>query len=228
MDGGVAASSVNYISPSAAYPGGTVFNGTLFWTFSEKKAAFNFSYQERVNKYNGGSSYTFVDGNAGTGLNYNTSNDADYPVLQVFNNKLYSGWQENGAVGQNHLDVYGGGSTWTQVSPALGFNYNTASDAQSFNTALFGGRLYAAWGEQDTAKYQLRVADYNSNDAAPAFTFVDGNIVTGLNFDTAQDASYNAGFLTVPALVTLNNGLYVLWIEQNAVGKHQIRVSVGR
>nr|HNI26459.1 hypothetical protein [Leptospiraceae bacterium] len=149
----------------------------------------------------------------------------------VFNNKLYWFWTEDkgASLFQIRVKVYNGNDSspvWTFVDGGgvNGINKDNTKSANNngadpFSAAVLNGKLYLSWDEfNGSAVSQIRVAVYNGNDAAPVWTFVDGNGVNGLNRN-ASFGAYN------PTLSILNNKLYNIWQEDNGTCA-QIRAAV--
>ncbi|HLD63417.1 MAG TPA: hypothetical protein VI913_00805, partial [Candidatus Peribacteraceae bacterium] len=99
---------------------------------------------------------------------------------------------------------------------ANGINKDVTKRALSPQVAFAGGTLYVGW--QEGQPPQIRVAAYNSNDASPSWSFVDGNGQFGLNKDAGQSAASLE-------LSELNGKLYATWSESGG-GAYQIRVAV--
>ena len=97
---------------------------------------------------------------------------------------------------------------WTAVDGGASLNFNSSVQADFPQLASHGTGLYATWVEN----YTIRVASYNGNDSAPAWTFVDGNTAGGLNRDPVKYAQE-------PQLAVYNSKLYAVWTEE-AVSYH--------
>lgn len=194
--------------------------------------------QIRVRKYNGGTSWTFIDdvtnvnNTAGTenGLNKEPTenNAANMPVLAAYNGALYVAWAEGtydrtgwGAMSQIRLRRYNG-TSWAWVDGGLDPGLNKNCQVPAVNPVLmaFGSKLYLTWEEIwektfETEFYsQIRVMKYDGTTPS----FIDGNIATGLNFVTThdKDAYY-------PNFTVYNGDLYVVWHENNTTAD-QIRM----
>jgi len=103
-----------------------------------------------------------------------------------------------------------------------GINKESAKDAFSPQLTIFNSKLYVIWEENkiglgSSVVGQIRVAVYNGNDSAPAWSFVDGDGVNGINKNCWQNAS-------APKLVIANARLYATWQESNGFA-NQIRVA---
>lgn len=53
--------------------------------------------QVRVARFNGGNTWSILNGGTSTDLNFNASNNASAPSLTSFNGKVYSSWEEQGS-----------------------------------------------------------------------------------------------------------------------------------
>ncbi len=154
--------------------------------------------------------WSFVDGNGPNGINKDVSKNAATPGAVDFNSKLYAIWTEpnSSGIGQVRVVVYNGNDSspqWTFVDNGInGLNSNSTFQAITPNLSIVNSKLYATWVEYGlTSVYELRVAVYNGNDAAPSWSFVDGG---PLNLDLSQNA-------ILPQMAAVNNSLYVTWIE---------------
>jgi hypothetical protein len=212
---------VNGINRNAANNAGVsrliVFNGKLYAAWTESDAAL--VYHLRVAVYNGDDaspSWSFVDGNGAKGLNKNTAMNANNSQFAILGTKLYVLWDEpNGAAFQIRAAVYNGNDaspSWAFVdgNGLNGINKNPTLTAGAPYPAIYGSKLYAAWFENNGTHQQLRIAVFNGNDAAPSWTFVDGNGVNGINKDISHDAER-------PQLAVFEDKLYVIWTENNQV-----------
>ncbi len=100
---------------------------------------------------------------------------------------------------------------------ADGLNHDPTLAGESPEPAVFNSKLYAIWTENNGPAFQIRVAVFNGDNGSPAWTFVDGNGTTGINYDTNEHAWY-------PFLAVCNNKLYATWSEEPS--PNQIRVAV--
>ena len=159
------------------------------------------------------SGWSVVSGS--NGLNQNPSVNGVFGKLAVSNSKLYAIWYEADSTEQIRAAVYNGNDSapsWSSIDGggASGMNFNASKHAFSPVLITFNSKLYATWNEANSedsgAGEALRVAVYNGNDSAPSWTFVDGNVFTGLNYDSTQPA-WNAQF------AVFNSKLYLTWTE---------------
>jgi len=221
IDGGGASDSINKdTNKDAWYPDLAVLNGELYAVWTEMGG----TWSTRVAKYSGDDSapsWTFVDGDGVNGINYDVTDGAMKPKAAVLDNKLYVTWTEFGPnANQTRVAVYGntpGSWTFVDGNDVDGINYDVNQDAEEPELAIFNNKLYATWSETDGTAKQVRFAEYNGNDSAPAWTFKDGNIATGLNYNTVKDG-------TTPFMKVYNSNLYLTWSELDASAKTQIRV----
>lgn len=205
-----------------------VFNSKLYGLWSETSV-----YRRTVGRVYSDTPGTWNTVTAGiaSGENKNANADAKFGSAIVFNNKLYWFWTEDkgASLFQIRVKVYNGNDSspvWTFVDGGgvNGINKDNTKSANNngadpFSAAVLNGKLYLSWDEfNGSAVSQIRVAVYNGNDAAPVWTFVDGNGVNGLNRN-ASFGAYN------PTLSILNNKLYNIWQEDNGTCA-QIRAAV--
>ncbi len=172
--------------------------------------------------------WLFVDGNGVSGLT-NSGQQAYFPTLIVFNNKLYASWTEYNPTtfqGNIYVRAYNGNDqspSWTPVEGNgvnNGLNANNAHDASLPSLSVFNSKLYALWLEDSgTGVYQVRVKVYNGNDSAPNWAFVDGG---SINVNPLINTNgFNA---TGPRLIVVGGTLYGMWLENdNSNGKFLVR-----
>ncbi|MDG0814047.1 hypothetical protein [Cohnella rhizosphaerae] len=159
--------------------------------------------------------WSFVDGNGTTGLNYDVSKAASTPYMVNFGGSLYVTWAESsGTNGQIRVKKYDSDSgTWSTADNDTPLNVNAAKDAQNPTLAVLGGTLYAAWQEAGSPYWQVRVKKLT----ATGWVSVDGDGAGGLNYNTSNNAR-NA------KLAAYNGSLYLLWDEALGSGITQMRV----
>lgn len=208
----------------ASAPRPVDFNSKFYLTWEESNGA---TSQIRVAVYNGNDGapvWNFVDGNGVDGINYDVTKNANRPHPLSFNTKLYLTWQEDsGAANQIRVAVYNGNDgapTWAFVdgNGVTGLNKDVTRSASRPRLASLSSKLYLCWAESNGTTTQTRVAVYNGNDGAPAWSFVDGNGVNGLNRDTAENSA-------TPQLAEKSGKLYSVWPETNS-GAAQLRAVV--
>ena len=157
------------------------------------------------------------------GINKDTSRTARDPQLTVLGRKLYATWREdNGTADQIRVAVYNGldlTPAWTFVdgNGANGINKDVTKNIERPQLTVARNKLYATWTEFEPQS-QIRVAVYNGLDLTPAWTFVDGNGVNGINYDTGRPASEaQFGFF--------RGKIYMTWTESNG-SDDQMRVAM--
>lgn len=207
----------------ASFARAAVFSGSLYVTWTENNSGV---FQVHVYRYNGNDAspaWTAVDNPsaAATGINKDTSKDASNSVLVTLNNKLYAIWAES-SNGKDLIRVAlypGSAALWTTFVDAGGLNRDATRFGAVPEGCVLNGKLYVTWREFNGTTYQVRLAAYNGNDAAPAWSFVDGGGTTGLNKDPGKTADQ------VHCAVS-NSKLYLTWQETNSATVNQVRVAV--
>src|SRR3990172_5221825 len=219
-------SGINHdVMQDVFFPQLTVLGSHLYATWRESNGT---AYQIRVAVYNGNDSapaWKFIDGNSANGINKDATEDGYYHQLTALSSKLYAIWQEsNGTAYQIRVAVYNGDGkspAWAFVdgNGAIGINKDATKDGYNPQLTVYGSKLYATWYELTDQASQIRVAVYNGTDNSPAWAFVDGNSVKGINHDATKDAFD-------PQLTVFGSRLYATWKEKSAAG-HQVRAAVG-
>jgi hypothetical protein len=210
----------------------TVFNSKLYTTWQESAGK---TSQIHMAVYNGNDSspvWSFVDGNE-VGIKKDASTLPTAPQLTVLNAKLYATWYEfyeNAMTAQIRVAVYNGNDSspvWSFVdgNGTNGINKDATKFALDPQLTVINSKLYATWYEfyKNTEPAQIRVVVYNGNDSSPAWLFVDGNGINGINKDAAKSA-------IEPQLTVFNSKLYSIWTEYvgSGIPLFQIRVAVGQ
>ncbi|MCT4508076.1 MAG: cohesin domain-containing protein [Tepidibacter sp.] len=182
-----------------------VYNNELYACWGEMNS--NDIYKTRVKKYDG-SKWIEVDNG---GLNFNSTRSPIYPKLEVYNNELYSIWQEKAEeVNQIRVKKYDG-SKWIGVDDG-GLKFDLSKHVNgNLDLKVYNNKLYAIWNEDEGNRiYQLRVKKYNGSK----WVGVDNG---GLNFDSSRETY-------APNLEVYNNELYATWTEINSMDITQIRI----
>lgn len=190
------------------------YNNTVYAIWAE-------SAKIRVSRYDGGTSWTFVDGG---GLFWNSA-ACFPPSAAVVDNYLYVAWGESdtefGGTPRIHAKRYDG-SSWTFVQSYTsgqlddGRHYiNLMASGYSYSPALgvHNGKLYISWIEQTniTFNFQLHVSEFNGTN----WTSIDGaDQEAGLNYN--YDGFYQRTVIPI-TLTSYNNSLYISWKEYSAV-----------
>jgi len=180
-------------------------------------------------------SWTSVENSTTSGINRNSSYNAEAPELTVFNTNLYATWQESNSdnVTQIRVAVFNGNITspsWNFVDngdSTKGLNMIIDSDVNENATAprmtVFNSSLYLTWLQEHGLSKQMRLAKYNGNDSSPEWTVVDrydefGVSRFGLNYNILKVAA-------TPVMAASSSKLYAAWSEHdNSSGITQIRV----
>ena len=200
------------------------FNSELYAIWDEWISSASMKTQIRVAKWNGISSWIFVDGNSTTGIERDYQNYPTDPRLVEFDAALFAIWLEASVSGTKPYQVrvtkWDGSETWDFVDGDgdNGINKNSTLEAESPQLTVFNSKLYATWLERpDSVSYsfQVRVAEW---DGDTNWNFVDGDETTGINFNTDLRASR-------PQLAVYGSTLYAIWPENNSSGVSQIRVA---
>ena len=175
-----------------------------------------------------------MDNSTFSGLNRNSSYNAEAPELTVFNSKLYAVWQESNSnnVTQIRVAVFNGNITspsWSFVDngdSTKGMNMIIDNDGNENATAprmiVFDSSLYVTWAQERGLSKQIRLAKYNGDDSSPEWVAVDryddlGISRFGLNYNTLKVAA-------TPVMAVSGSKLYAAWSETNSSGINQIRV----
>ena len=196
------------------------FNSEVYAAWSETDST---ASQIRVARYNNSSSWTFVDGNASTGINKTTSKNATDPSMAVLSNKLYIAWSETNADNRTQIRVKSyDGSNWSFVdggNATKGINKDYTQNASypqlvKVTDNSSSSKLYAVWLEENGST-QVRVAEF---DGTSTWSFKDGDSFDGLNLNTAKITGK-------PNATAYLNQLIVAWSETNSLGVPQIRVA---
>jgi len=197
----------------SASPEPIVFDSKLVMIWSETLCPYTYDpeiRQIRARRWDGGTNWTFIDGNTDFGLNYDPSNDAYNPSTTVFNSKLYLAWSEDNSSDVKQIRVKKwDGSSWSFIdgSSDAGLNYESGNSADYPFITSFDSKLFVAWSEYDGTDYILRIKEWDGDN----WRFVDGNTADGLVYDSTKskvDAQ--------PKLIVYQSDLYILWIEKNA------------
>jgi hypothetical protein len=192
-------------SGSTSAPALWVHAGVLYASWVESYAGAGGAYQLHVKRYDGGTSWSFVDGGGFTGLNVDTNRPANRPSFATWNNALYLFWTEANASSKRQIRAkrYDGGATWTAVDGGSGLNYNSGNSVDLARAVPYNNGLYAFWVEN----YRVRIKSYNGSGWSTA----DGNAGFKQN-------ALNYVFENVPPAAFAYGGrLYFTWGEDVSV-----------
>lgn len=165
----------------------------------------------------GSASWRHVEGARGS-INHDPTFVSSTPQLTVVGTKLYAIWREEDPavhVPRVRVGVYGANDAapvWNLVDGGgvSGLNEDPAAKAFGPRLTALGSKLYATWQENDLPNtVQVKIAAYDGDDAAPAWTFVHGSGATGLN------APGNFG--QFPQLTAFSSRLYAAWFASGQV-----------
>lgn len=225
----------------AQFAHGVLIPGTpnrVFITWAETTAAGN--AQIRVKTYATDRFPPLWSYQEGAGINWNAAMHATGPMLVRLGTGLYLVWQEISSTANNPSQIrvasYNGVLTapqWIYVEKLapnnVGLNRDTTQSAAAPHAAIHSSKLYVAWHEviATASAPQIRVAVYNSQDVAPAWTFVDGNQANrGINYGATSPAQ-NVRLVSCASLNNATTILYAAWEEQEPTTRaQQIRVAV--
>lgn len=205
MIDGAGANGINFNTADSAFnPNMVSYNGNLYVTWVETNGS---CYQTRVKQYNG-TTWSFIDGGATTGLNYNTGQYAESPSIAVYQGNIYTAWYERNAtsmVWQLRVKTYNtSNSTWSWADGggAYGLNYNTAYGATTpYGQCMivYNNSLFTTWYELNSSNFsQIRYKSFeNGLDAITATgggfsesTNNDGSVPGVMDFNLSTQA-YN-------------------------------------
>ena len=211
VDGGAVTGLNQNVGVLANDPKGVEFGGQLYLTWSEGGTS-----QIRVKKFDGVSTWSFVDGGTGTGINFNTGQAAGNPMLAVHGGTdLYAVWQEFVGGFQTMISKrYTGGSSWTSAG---NFSYSGSVNSYGVFVLPFESDLFAMWSEASGGIFQMRTKYYNSG------TWSSAESAAGLNFETAENANSSGNDL--PSGTEHDAKLYTAWSETNGTAR-QLHISV--
>ena len=230
---GITGINVN-TSRDATQPRLASSNSNLFAIWSENGSD-NVTGQIRVKvSIESSTSWISVDSSTSSGINRNSSYNAEAPELTVFNSKLYAVWQESNSnnVTQIRVAVFNGNITspaWSFVDngdSTKGMNMIIDNDGNENATAprltVFNSSLHVTWAQERGLSKQIRLAKYNGDDSSPEWVAVDryddlGISRFGLNYNTLKVAA-------TPVMAVSGSKLYAAWSETNSSGINQIRV----
>lgn len=197
----------------AAFPALAAVDGVLYAAWHEHSGT---AWQVRAAAFDG-TSWSFADGGGPAGLNASPAASALHPALAAFSGRLYAAWQESaGGRRRVRVAVRGASGAWVRVD-GTGLAVDPARDAVAPVLAVHGGRLYLAWHEDNGAARRVRAAVYGGDDAAPAWSLVDGAGPGGVGGEPGRHALF-------PVLASGGGALHAAWYELTPAGR-QVRVA---
>ncbi len=206
-DGGAAYGINQGSNRTGSIPQLAVYGSNLYAIWREFNGT---TYQIRVKEYNG-SLWTFIDGGAAIGINYNYNppgeKSGDEPQLAVFEDLLYAIWIEPSTSlnGQIRLKAYDSSiPSWSWADGGIddGINFTAGSAGFYPQLATFGGDFYGIWREGNS---QIRVLKKNGGSS---WSSVDGGGADGINYETGETGIN-------PQLTEFGSHLYAAWSEFN-------------
>jgi len=208
---------------SAFNPKDVPFGTKFYVAWAENSAANSPPAQIHVDSTSDDITFTNVDGGLPTMSETGVAGAAT-PFLAVNNGKIYVAWVGSyaGSVNRVRVAVYNGNDgspSWAPVDNGIGLNFNSSLGAITpMMVTATNNQLYISWTESNSQLVtQVRVAVYNGNDGSPAWTFVDGGGLNGLNFNSSINSF-------APSLTNFNGNLYSAWEEFNSGGTDLSRV----
>ncbi|MBF0239860.1 MAG: fibronectin type III domain-containing protein [SAR324 cluster bacterium] len=199
---------------SAETPHMVVLDSKLYGVWKENNGTAN---QVRVARWDGGTSWTYIDGNSANGLNFDSGKQTTACRLAVVEEKLYAVWQEyNGTAEQVRVAQWDGSSKWTFVDGNSKSGINKASDQSASNPypTVLNAKLYVTWQEGNGNAEQVRIARW---DGDASWSFIDGNNSTGINYRTDKNG-------TSPKILAFQANLLAVWLESDGTAD-QVRVA---
>jgi len=230
IDGG-GASGIGYDSTkSADSPSLAVYNGSLYavWVEECQISVPNTTIKQQVHsaRYDGGSSWTFVDGMDANGVTdffasgyTSTDNHHASKVVAVGDNTgLYVAWSERYTGSTDAMELHVAkydGASWGVIgntTAVSGLNFDTSKRADYPSIATDGaGHLYLAWIEPTVTACRVHVKYFDGTN----WSHLSG---TGLNYDLTKYIN------NPPKIAYFDGAAYVAWDEANASGINQIRL----
>ncbi|WFD08722.1 hypothetical protein [Tepidibacter hydrothermalis] len=188
------------------------WNNELYYIWEEYDE--NNVIQLRVAKNNGtnllevdNASSEFVEIDNGS-LNYDTSKNAEFDKIEVFNNELYIIWDEYEIKGwkDKKIKKYNEGK-WIEVDTSFSKN---GADKKAI---MYNNELYLMWAERNKNEgRKIKVKKYDGIK----WIDVDKGF---LNYDSSKDAFF-------PEPIIYKGDLYVSWVEYDKNGNRQIRMKI--
>lgn len=165
------------------YPELSVYNGKLYISWQERNSSF--IEQARVKRYDGGTTWTLVDGNGENGLNYNTGYRAQVPCIKAFGPNLYLAFFEyDGTKMDLRVKKYDG-TTWSAADSG-NVNINTFNNSTRVDLEEYNGSLYMTWIKNGSDVYTKLYDGTN-------WVLVDDASYPTLNMDVYFSKLYSDG-----------------------------------
>ncbi|MCR9143970.1 MAG: DUF6519 domain-containing protein [bacterium] len=211
--------ALNLTGNNAFGPVFAVHNDRLYLGYYEDNPGTN-RFQIRMMRYEGGITWRQVDGD-GTfaSLNYSPANGASLAGVAGWRNRLFVAWTEAQGPEQIRVRALSEGGSWTFVDGggSTGLNFDPTIAAFGGRLVVYRDALYCSFYEARAGIGQIRVKRYDIDANGERWTFVDGGLSTGLNFDVGRSA-------VLEGMTVADDLLFVSWSEANAGGVSQARV----
>jgi hypothetical protein len=157
-----------------------------------------------VKRYDGGSTWTWVGGSGGIGLNYNSAQQVYVPSLTSDNDRMYLFWREYATANRVRVKQFDGSSWTTDPDGGSGWRHNANTSYSPFGYR-FGNLNFITWAENLSAVWQIRVVSFDGTSK----TYLDGDGNYGVNQNTTMDAD-------LPKLTENKGDLYSVWLEDTS------------
>jgi hypothetical protein len=158
-----------------------------------------------------------------------------YPQLAFWDGRLYNTWYEQAdgirRIRVAALSITVAGREWRAVDdgPDQGVNRYSSRDAFWSRLLVHDDALYAYWHEElGNDAWTIRVASYNGDDTAPAWSYIDGPVLGPATSGPAPSGpnmiAPGARSSDYASLASFDGGLYAAWRSSNG-SAYQIRVA---
>lgn len=205
--------ALNYITDSQPKPYALGFSDEFVLTAADEEMIITVSMLST-------DPWRFVDGDGAVGINKDSTQWAINGNFAVFSGKLYVAWDETRASDGNQqirIAEWDGSSTWNFIdgNGLSGINKDPTKGAEKPRLIVYNSNLYVAWKETSntTSAKQTRFAVW---DGASTWTFKDGNVANGWNYDVNYEAHD-------PIPIIFDNKVYFAWYEKAGNDKTHIR-----
>jgi hypothetical protein len=157
-----------------------------------------------VKRYDGGSTWTWVGGSGGVGLNYDSAQQVHVPSLVADDERMYLFWREYSGANRVRVKQFDGTAWTVDLDGGSGWRHNANTSYSPFGYR-FGNMNYVAWAENLSGVWQIRAVGFDG----AAKKYLDGDGTYGINQNTAMDGD-------LPKLTENGGDLCAVWIEDNA------------
>jgi hypothetical protein len=215
------AKGLNLNGKNAADPFLVMYQGSLYcaWREAYFVSGSDSRYGIYIMKYDGGTSWSRVDGGGSTGICLSDDGaDVKSIYLLAFGDKLYAAWDEkklNEAPYTLHVKQYSKDTgTWTFIDGGTNSGINQNSGHSVINPYLisYEGLLYAAWEENDGNRNQIIIKKCDVNNSKGTYIWQAANGDTDAAITNDTSSSSNGAKLFI-----LNNTLYAVWTKNTSI-----------